>query len=142
MDITAIAPTSKTGASETVLLDQAATQRPLVFHLSPAARTETGISVSNAQVTPSPGVAGAASQTIDRIRADFDLMRHRLSAPAAHGAHALASTPASPAAQLEAVMKQSIKLQAEIFQIAISFQAGLTASQQSQSGVKTLIEKS
>jgi hypothetical protein len=49
---------------------------------------------------------------------------------------------AAPAAQLQAAMNQAIKTQTEIFQVAVSFQAGLTASQQSQGAVKTLIEKS
>ena len=142
MDITAIAATSRSAVPESVLFDQNTTQRPLVVQLSPAARAEISISASHAGAAPSSSPAGALCQTIDRIRAEFDLMRHRLFAPAAHSTHASTSAAASPAVQLEAVMNQSMKIQTGIFQIAVSFQAGLTASQQSQSGVKTLIEKS
>lgn len=142
MDITAIMAASAAGVSETSLFDPLAVQRQLEVQISPAARAELGIAISNAEATRPANPAGGLSQTIDRIRTEFDAMRNRLVAPSAQSVLVHSNSHASPAAQLESVMNQSIKMQTGIFQIAVSFQAGLTASQQTQSGIKTLVEKS
>jgi hypothetical protein len=39
-------------------------------------------------------------------------------------------------------MNLALRAQMDMFEMSVAFNAGLTASQQSQSGVKTLVEKS
>lgn len=77
---------------------------------------------------------------IDRIRHDFDAFRLRLD-PAASAHSVPAGASLSPAEEMKQVMNQSLQTQVDIFEMSISFNAGLTATQQSQSGVKTLVEK-
>lgn len=141
MEITAIAATSAGSASDAVAMGAPAAQRPLMVQISPAARADIGAALVTLQEAHQANAANSLAAAVDRMRADFESMRQRASAPASNS-NALSAVASSPAGQLEAVMNQSLKAQTEIFQMALTFNAGLTASQQSQSGIKTLVEKS
>jgi hypothetical protein len=154
MDITAVSAASSVATLESAALAAPVVQRPLMVQISPAAKAELGMMLSNAAREHGASTSSGIAQMVDRLRADFSAMRGRLSQPvetqltvransvnSVNGANS-ARNAAAPAAQLEAVMNQALRTQTEIFQVAVSFQAGLTASQQSQSGIKTLVEKS
>jgi hypothetical protein len=141
MEITAIAATSAGLPSDSVAIGAQAGQRPLMVQISPAARADIGAALVTLQEAHQANASSGLAGAVDRMRAEFEAMRQRASAPAT-SAYSQAAAAASPASQLEAVMNQSLKAQTEIFQMALSFNAGLTASQQSQSGIKTLVEKS
>lgn len=146
MDITAVSAASSVATLESAALAAPPVQRQLMVQISPAAKAELGMSLSNA--AREHGTNSGMAQMVDRLRADFSAMRGRLSQPVEAQLSVRANSfnsaknAATPAAHLEAVMNQALRTQTEIFQVAVSFQAGLTASQQSQSGIKTLVEKS
>jgi hypothetical protein len=83
-----------------------------------------------------PNVAGV----IDRIRADFESFRLRMAA--GNETRLVNAQAQSGPAQLAESMNLALRAQMDMFEMAVAFNAGLTASQQSQSGVKTLVEKS
>jgi hypothetical protein len=86
--------------------------------------------------TEAPNVAGI----VDRLRADFEAFRARLQQPSQ-----AANVPVdgrSSVQQLSDMMDRSIRTQVDMLELGISLNAGITAAQQSQSGIKTLIEKS
>jgi hypothetical protein len=142
MEITAVTATSAAGTLDPASLSAPLEQRPIRVEISAGARSDIGLILSNFGQAQGKSPAGGWTQTVDRLRADFEAMRHRLSSPEQASMTLSAHRAAAPAAQLQAAMNQAIKTQTEIFQVAVSFQAGLTASQQSQGAVKTLIEKS
>lgn len=78
----------------------------------------------------SSGIADHLAAAADRWRAEFDAAQRRLSAPSGQSS------------ALEAAMNRSLQLQAEIFRVSAGFHIGLSANQQSQGAVRTLIEKS
>lgn len=82
-----------------------------------------------------PGMVGL----VDRLRVDYQAFRARMGETDIVGETKAGS--ASSAKVFETVMKESLRTQVDIFELSISFNAGLTATQQSQSGVKTLVEK-
>lgn len=143
MEVTPIAASTALGISEHALPEHYGAQRPLRIHVSSAAKAELAVSTSSIDASPQSGPTDSLANTIDRIRVEFDVLRHRLVEPDSRWSGSRATHQTSPqASQLEAVMNQSMRIQTGVFQMAVSFQAGLTASQQAQSGVKTLVEKS
>lgn len=76
------------------------------------------------------GIADNLAMAADRWRAEFDAAQRRLISPSGQG---------SP---LETAMNRSLQLQAEIFRVSAGFHIGLSANQQSQGAVRTLVEKS
>ena len=89
------------------------------------------------QVPPADnGVTGV----IDRIRADYSNFRHQLDRQADPSAVDLSGK--EPAQQLSDTMNLALKTQIDVLELGVTLNAGLTAAQQSQSSVKTLLEKS
>lgn len=90
---------------------------------------------------PARAAAGAESglaAVIDKVRIEYALFRARTQ-PAAP-----ALTPgssATPLAQMQQVVSWAMSSQAGVLQAAVGFHAALSASQQSQNAVKTLVEK-
>lgn len=82
------------------------------------------------------GVAGV----IDRIRSDYAGFRHRLEQRDDPSRVNLAGK--DPVEQLNESMHHALKTQLDVLEFGITFHAGLTAAQQGQGGVKTLLEKS
>lgn len=89
-----------------------------------------------------PSVTGV----IDRVRADFEAFKLR----ASRQGDGLVSAPthrpsgagrASETERMQTLMNDALRAQVDIFELTVTFNAGLTASQQSQGAVKTLIEK-
>jgi len=111
--------------------------------VAPAASTGTGHVQNFSQAFPSGAnkvQPGGMTELVDRIRTDFEAFRDRLN-PSADASAVRTTSGLSPAEHMEKVMDQSLRTQVDIFELSISFNAGLTATQQSQSGVKTLVEK-
>lgn len=77
---------------------------------------------------------------VDRLRADFNAFRHRLYAGQDPSTHRV-SSEADAAERMDRMMRDALRTQVDIFELSVSVNAGLTAAQQSQSGVKTLLEK-
>jgi len=93
---------------------------------------------------PPPIEDTAITGAIDKIRSDFEAFRVRLDQQRDAGLSAGTSTHArqDPVAQLSASMDRAVRTQVDILEFGIALNAGLTASQQSQNSVKTLLEKS
>jgi len=109
----------------------------------PAGAGQTSHVQSFSQAFPSAANrAEGADMTglIDRMRNDFEAFRSRLN-PAGEASSIDPSSSQGSVQQMETVMRDSLQTQVDIFEMSISFNAGLTATQQSQSGVKTLVEK-
>jgi hypothetical protein len=89
---------------------------------------------------------------VDKMRADFAMFRQRLNepigladspAPVGQNGSVTASDMSNSAlAQMQQVMAWSLRTQTDVLQMAVGFHAGLSATQQSQNAVKTLVEKS
>ena len=77
-----------------------------------------------------PSLVDNLAAAADRWRAEFAAAQTRVSVVSA-GSH-----------PLEAAMNRSLQLQAEIFRVSAGFHIGLSANQQSQGAVRTLVEKS
>ena len=96
----------------------------------------------------SAGIAGM----VDKMRADFALFRQRMNEPnglsnspglaRTNGSLAVSDISNSALAQMQLVMAWSLRTQTDVLQMAVGFHAGLSATQQSQNAVKTLVEKS
>lgn len=110
---------------------------------APAANAGTGHVQNFSQAFPSGAnkvQPGSMTGLVDRIRTDFEAFRGRLN-PSADTSSVRTASGLSAAEHMEKVMTESLRTQVDIFELSISFNAGLTATQQSQSGVKTLVEK-
>lgn len=127
-------------------------QRPIGIQVSVAAQLDLASALRSApsRAATQPGVFAA----IDRLRDDFAALDTRLdlrspSRPgAASGLAGLGPNETQGLARsadgvsLESAMRDALRIQTEVFKLSVGFHAGLSASQQSQNGVKTLIEKS
>lgn len=87
-------------------------------------------SPASAALGNTTGIADNLATAVDRWRAEFDAAQRRLSAPSGHNN------------ALEAAMNRSLQLQAEVFRVSAGFHVGLSANQQSQGAIRTLVEKS
>jgi hypothetical protein len=95
--------------------------------------------------------AGIAS-IVDKMRADFAMFRLRVNEPSGlavsqapmgpNGSVTASDMSNSALAQMQQVMAWSLRTQTDVLQMAVGFHAGLSATQQSQNAVKTLVEKS
>ena len=86
-----------------------------------------------AGVTDLPGA-------IDKLRADFDMFRLRLERQA--DTKVVSESPRDAVQALSDAMDRSVRTQVNILELGVALNAGLTATQQSQNSVKTLLEKS
>jgi len=77
---------------------------------------------------------------IDRVRADFESFRLRLERQ--RDPQLVDQAPRDAIQQLDESMNRAIKTQVDILELGVTLNAGLTATQQSQNSVKTLLEKS
>jgi hypothetical protein len=82
----------------------------------------------------------SVSGVLDRVRADFEAFKLKM-ASSQEPTYVNAGTKASPTENLTQAMNSAMRAQINIFEIGVTFNAGLTATQQSQNGVKTLVEK-
>jgi hypothetical protein len=82
----------------------------------------------------------SVSGVLDRVRADFEAFKLKM-ANSQEPIYVNAGTKASPTENLTQAMNSAMRAQINIFEIGVTFNAGLTATQQSQNGVKTLVEK-
>ena len=142
MEISALMAVSASGAaspSGQVPESVTSSARPIPPDHSSPTGTDPGTVAVIANGPESTGNLDSLTSTIDRMRARFQA----LSQQASNAQPASAVVGQSAALdRMEHVMNQSIRMQAEIFQMAVNFHAGLTVTQQSQNGVKTLVEKS
>jgi hypothetical protein len=82
------------------------------------------------------GVSGV----LDRVRADFEAFKLKMGT--SHEPTLVNSDAKfSPTENLTQAMNAAMRAQINIFEIGVTFNAGLTATQQSQNSVKTLVEK-
>lgn len=88
------------------------------------------------QGAPDVGLSGA----IDRVRADFEAFRLRLERQ--KDPQAIDQNPRQAMAELSESMDRAVRTQVNILELGLALNAGLTATQQSQNSVKTLLEKS
>ena len=88
------------------------------------------------QSVPDGGLTGV----IDRVRADFEAFRLRLSRQ--NDPQIVDQTPTQALQHLGDSMDRAVKTQVDILELGLALNAGLTATQQSQNSVKTLLEKS
>ena len=89
--------------------------------------------------------AGADSRfgvdgVIDRVRADFESFRMRMAADQ-DVRYVNSASKLSPPEEMTRAMNAALRSQMHILEVGVAFNAGLTATQQSQNGVKTLVEK-
>jgi hypothetical protein len=70
------------------------------------------------------------ASSLDRLRADFQRLHQRIEHP-----------DRQHAASMHDLMDRALRTQMDVFTTAIGFHAGLSATQQSQHGVRTLVEK-
>jgi len=122
---------------------ESAGQRPLGNSLSQGNANSNGQVVTFSQAYPniSRPEHGRAVGAIDKLRNDFMSFQSRILTP---GTAPVDGTYANqPAIQaMRDTMDRAVGMQAGLFQLSVSLNVGLTATQQSQSSVKTLIEKS
>ena len=122
--------------------------RPIDTHALPTAQAGSPSVVTvNAQAVDASDFASV----IDKLRVDFAQFRQRLthaggaSATPASGSainnQAAAAAGGNPLAEMQRVMAWSLRTQTDMLQMAVGFHAALSATQQSQNGVKTLVEK-
>ena len=88
------------------------------------------------QVAPDTGLVGI----IDRVRADFESFRLRLGKQ--RDPQVVDQTPREALQHLSDSMDRAVRTQVDILELGVTLNAGLTAAQQSQNSVKTLLEKS
>lgn len=117
-------------------------QPPLGIRVSDAARLDL-VAALTARNPVSPPLAGFSS-TVDRIRDAFALLQsdHKLQPAIGLAGRGSASASVPSPDTLASAMREALRIQTEVFKLSVGFHAGLSASQQSQSGVKTLVEKS
>lgn len=132
--VAAAAPTQRgLGQSITVSV----TQPAQALATTPATATTAvpgGNAVPNTLMPKAIREGSGVSGMIDKVRADFDAYRSRIGSgyQPAHG---------GGPNDMAGMVNHALRAQVEIFDTSIVFHAGLTVSQQSQNGVKTLIEK-
>jgi hypothetical protein len=77
---------------------------------------------------------------VDRVRGEFEAFRARL-ATTGEARSVNTNAKQSVTQELTDSMNASLRMQMQIFELSVMFNAGLTIAQQSQGSVKTLIEK-
>ena len=77
---------------------------------------------------------------IEQVRADFEAFRLRLQREQAPTV--VEQSPQAALQQLSESMDRAVRTQVDILEFGVTLNAGLTAAQQSQNSIKTLLEKS
>ena len=77
---------------------------------------------------------------IDKVRADFETFRSKLVRQ--EDPQVISQNPRDAIQHLSDSMDRAVRTQVDILELGVTLNAGLTAAQQSQNSVKTLLEKS
>lgn len=88
------------------------------------------------QATTEPGLTGM----IDRLRAEYEAFKLRLQHQA--DTRVVTQGPEAAVKEMADSMNRAIRVQVNIIEMGVTMNAGLTAAQQGQGSVKTLLEKS
>lgn len=109
----------------------------------PASNSATTMRFSEAFGGPGAARKVDVAGLVDRMRMDFDRFRLRMEQNINPSlVNPRTASAKSSDQRLAEAMRESIRMQYDLMQFSVAFNVGISAAHQSQSGVKTLIEKS